>query len=129
METEQDNEKDRSFTAPLNHFGLYGIWGLPYTRLIQRRPYIYNSPLLNMVMNPSFPINFLEESEITTVTETNEISIQVKVEPCSVWTQYDLSDFSEEEEMDEAMEETRDEEEDEEEEDWFIVNDKDVRKY
>ena len=50
-------------------------------------------------MNPGFPINFLEESEITTETETNEIGIQVKVETCSVGTQYDLSDFGGEKEI------------------------------
>jgi hypothetical protein len=121
METEQDNEKDRSlFNTPLSPFGLYGIRGLPYTRLIHPRPYIYNSPLLNMVMNRGFPINFLEESE--TVTETNEIDTQVKVETCSVGTQYDLSDFGREKEIVEEEEE----EEEEKVEDWFIVKDKDV---
>ena len=55
METEQDDEKDRSlFNTPLSPFGLYGIGDLPYTRLIQPRPYIYNSPLLNMVNEPRF---------------------------------------------------------------------------
>lgn len=120
METEQDDENLSLFNSTIRPCGFGNSLS---TRLMRQRPYIYGTPLLNMLIKSSLSI--LEPSMSPNITrmremdedlgyvETEENKV-IRIETRDIGTQYDLNDFTEE---------IVDEQEDEV---WFFVKDKSV---